>query len=126
MKKTLITLVLCLFTTLTFAQVWAAATTLTVGIRDNVYSKFTWGETRNLSEKILIKLDDRDVIVYTEEIQFYQTLNPEYNTEDGRGSYWFAVDQKMKRCKVYLYGEGADILIIEYDDACIMYGLYYK
>lgn len=126
MKKILITLVLCLITTLSFAQVWAVATNLTIGIRDNVYSKFTWGETKKLSEKILVKLDDRDVIVYTEELQFYQTLNPEYNTEDGNGSYWFAVDEERKRCKVYLYGKGADILIIEYDDVCIMYGLYYK
>jgi hypothetical protein len=126
MKKTLITLVLCLLTSLTFAQTWAAAVNLTIGIRDNEYSKFAWGETKPVSDKLLIKLEGSDVIVYTEEIQFYQTLNPEYKTDDGNGSYWYAVDEEMKRCKVYLYYRNGNVLMIEYDDVCIIYGIIYR
>jgi len=126
MKKTLITLVLCLLTSLTFAQTWAAAVNLTIGIRDYEYSKFAWGETKPVSDKLLIKLEGSDVIVYTEEIQFYQTLNPEYKTDDGNGSYWYAVDEEMKRCKVYLYYRNGNVLMIEYDDVCIIYGIIYR
>ena len=126
MKKTLITLVLCLLTSLTFAQTWAAAVNLTIGIRDNEYSKFAWGETKPVTDKLLIKLDGSDVIVYTEEIQFYQTLKPEYKTDDGNGSYWYAIDEERKRCKVYLYYKEGNLLMIEYDDVCIIYGIIYK
>ena len=103
MKKTLLTLVAVLLTTITFAQTWAKAVSLTIGIRDNNYSKFTWGETRPVDSNLLIKLEGDDVVVYTEEIQFYQTLNPEYKTDDGNGSYWYAIDEERKRCKLYLY-----------------------
>lgn len=125
MKKTLITLVLCLLTSLTFAQTWAVAVNLTIGIRDNEYSKFTWGETKPVTDKLLIKMEDDDVIVYTDEIQFYQTLKPEYFTEDGNGSYWYAIDEERKRCKVYLYYKNGNVLMIEYDDVCIIYGIIY-
>lgn len=126
MKKTLLTLVLVLLTTITFAQTWAYAVSLTIGIRDDKYSKFTWGETRPTDSNLLVKLDGNDVVVYTEEIQFYQTLKPEYKTDDGNGSYWYAVDEEMKRCKVYLFYKGGNILMIEYDDVCIIYGIIYK
>jgi len=125
MKKTLITLVLCLFTTLTFAQVWAKAVSLTIGTRDDESSKFTWGETKQLSGDILVKFDDQEVTIYTEDIQFYQTLKPEYFTEDGNGSYWFAVDEERKRCKLYMYYKGGNVIMIEYDDVCIIYGVLY-
>jgi hypothetical protein len=126
MKKTILTLVLALLTTITFAQTWAYAVSLTIGIRDNANSKFTWGETKPTDSNLLVRLEGNDVIVYTEEIQFYQTLKPEYFTEDGNGSYWYAVDEERKRCKVYLYYKGGDILMIEYDDVCIIYGIIYK
>jgi hypothetical protein len=126
MKKTLLTLVLAVWTTLLFSQTWAYAVSLTIGIRDNNYSKFTWGETKPVDSNLLIKLEGDDVVVYTEEIQFYQTLNPEYKTDDGNGSYWYAVDEEMKRCKVYLFYKGGNILMFEYDDVCIIYGITYK
>ena len=126
MKKTLLTLVLVLLTTITFAQTWAYAVSLTIGISVNNYSKFTWGETRPTDSNLLVKLDGNDVVVYTEEIQFYQTLKPEYKTDDGNGSYWYAVDEEMKRCKVYLYYKNGNLLMVEYDDVCIIYGLIYK
>jgi hypothetical protein len=126
MKKLILTLVLSLLTIISFAQTWAVAVNLTIGIRDNEYSKFTWEETRPVSDKLLIKLDGRDITVYTEEIQFYQTLNPEYKTDDGNGSYWYSIDEERKRCKVYLYYKEGNLLMIEYDDVCIIYGLIYK
>jgi hypothetical protein len=126
MKKLILTLVLSLLTIISFAQTWAVAVNLTIGIRDNEYSKFTWGETRPVSDKLLIKLDGRDITVYTEEIQFYQTLNPEYKTDDGNGSYWYSIDEERKRCKVYLYYKEGNLLMIEYDDVCIIYGLIYR
>jgi len=126
MKKLILTLSLSFLVLTIFAQTWAKAVNLTIGIRDNKYSKFTWGETRPVDDNLLIKLDDDDVIIYTEELQFYQTLKPEYFTEDGKGSYWFAVDEERKRCKVYLYYKGGNVLMIEYDDVCIIYGIIYK
>jgi hypothetical protein len=126
MKKTILTLVLALLTTITFAQTWAKAVNLTIGVRDDAHSKFAWGETRELSGDILVKFDNQEVTIYTEDIQFYQTLKPEYFTDDGNGSYWFAVDEDRKRCKIYLYYKSGNLIMIEYDDACIIYGLIYE
>jgi hypothetical protein len=125
MKKLILTLVLSLLTIISFSQVWAKAVSLTIGVRDDNYSKFTWGETKSLSGDILIKFDDQEVTIYTEDIQFYQTLKPEYLTEDGNGSYWFAVDEERKRCKLYMYYKGGNVIMIEYDDVCIIYGVLY-
>jgi len=50
---------------------------------------------------------------------------PEYETKDGKGFYWFAFDSEMKKCKFYMYNDGADIIMIEYDDVCIIYGILY-
>jgi hypothetical protein len=126
MKKIILTLSLSFLVLTIFAQTWAKAVSLTIGIRDNNYSKFTWGETRPVDDNLLIKLDGDDVIVYTEEIQFYQTLKPEYFTEDGNGSYWYAIDEERKRCKLYLYYKNGNVLMVEYDDVCIIYGITYK
>lgn len=125
MKKLILTLVLSLLTIISFSQVWARAVSLTIGVRDDAYSKFTWGETKQLSGEILVKFDNQEVTIYTEEIQFYQTLKPEYFTEDGNGSYWFAVDEERKRCKLYMYNKGGNVIMIEYDDVCIIYGIIY-
>jgi hypothetical protein len=125
MKKLILTLVLSLLTIISFSQVWAKAVSLTIGVRDDAYSKFTWGETKKLSGDILVKFDAQEITIYTEDIQFYQTLKPEYFTEDGNGSYWYAVDEDRKRCKVYLYYKGGDIVMVEYDDVCIIYGILY-
>jgi hypothetical protein len=125
MKKLILTLVLSLWAIISFPQVWAKAVSLTIGVRDDAYSKFTWGETKSLSGDILIKFDDQEVTIYTEDIQFYQTLKPEYLTEDGNGSYWFAVDEERKRCKLYMYYKGGNVIMIEYDDVCIIYGVLY-
>jgi hypothetical protein len=62
MKKTILTLVLALLTTITFAQTWAKAVSLTIGIRDNNYSKFTWGETKQITDNIPVKIDNNDNI----------------------------------------------------------------
>jgi hypothetical protein len=125
MKKLILTLVLSLWTIVSFSQVWARAVSLTIGVRDYAYSKFTWGETKKLSGDILVKFDAQEITIYTEDIQYYQTLKPEYFTEDGNGSYWYAVDEDRKRCKVYLYYKGGDIVMVEYDDVCIIYGILY-
>jgi len=125
MKKLILTLVLSLFTIISFSQSWAKAVSLTIGTRDDESSKFMWGETKQLSGDILVKFDDQEVTIYTEDIQFYQTLKPEYFTEDGNGSYWFAVDEEIKRCKLYMYYKGGNVIMIEYDDVCIIYGVLY-
>ncbi len=50
---------------------------------------------------------------------------PEY--EANGGSYWFAYDVNMKKCKFYMVesDDGTDFIMIEYDDACIIYGIIY-
>lgn len=126
MKKIFFTLILTIWTTILLSQTYAKAVNLTIGIRDDVYSKMTWGDTRRLSGDILIKFQDREILVYTEEIQFYRTLSPEHKTTEYTGSWWYAFDSSGKKCKVYLFYRGGDILMIEYDDACIIYGIIYK
>ena len=57
MKKLILTLSLSFLVLTIFAQTWAKAVNLTIGIRDNKYSKFTWGETRPVDDNLLIKLE---------------------------------------------------------------------
>jgi hypothetical protein len=127
MKKTILTLILALLTTISFSQVWADATSLAIGYRDNAGEKFTWGETKRLDADIPVKIDNNEITIFTENIQYYQTLKPEYQTEDGNGFYWYAVDSNRKRCKFYMYGgEDSNVIMIEYDDVCIIYGVIYR
>ena len=126
MKKTLITLVLAVLATISHSQITAFATTLTIGIRDSEDEKFTWGETQEITEYIPVKIEGKDITIYTEDVQIYQTLMPEYKTNDGKGSYWLAVDDNFKRCKFYMYGDGSNALMIEYEDVCIIYGVVWQ
>lgn len=122
MKKTLLTLVLAVWTTITFSQTLYS---LTIGVRDDQNSKFTWGETKMLKTPIKVKFNNNDITIYTEEIQYYQTLMPEY--EANGGSYWLAYDVNMKKCKFYMVksDDGTNFIMIEYDDVCIIYGIIY-
>ena len=122
MKKTLLTLVLAVWTTIVFSQTLYS---LTIGVRDDQNSKFTWGETKMLKTPIKVKFNNNDITIYTEEIQYYQTLMPEY--EANGGSYWLAYDVNMKKCKFYMVKseDGTNFIMIEYDDVCIIYGIIY-
>ena len=122
MKKTLLTLVLAVWTTITFSQTLYS---LTVGVRNNSSEKFNWGETKMLETPISVKFNNNDITIYTEDIQYYQTLMPEH--EANGGSYWFAYDVNMKKCKFYMVKseDGTNFIMIEYDDVCIIYGIIY-
>ena len=121
MKKTLLTLVLAVWATITFSQTLYS---LTVGIRENSSKNFYWGETRMLKSVIPIKFDGKDITIYTEEMQYYQTLMPEYEVDGG--SYWYAYDVNMKKCKFYMVEvDGTNFVMIEYDDTCLVYGIDY-
>jgi hypothetical protein len=123
--KPLFFLLFLLTSLVSSSQVFAHALNLTIGVRDNSYQKFTWGETRNLEKPILISFNEQDIKIYTEEIQYYQTFKPEHFTEEKDASYWNAVDSNMKRCQFYMYNTG-DVIMILYDDVCIIYGVLYK
>ena len=60
MKKTLLTLVAVLLTTITFSQTLYS---LTVGVRDNSSEDFYWGETRMLKTEIPIKFNGNDITI---------------------------------------------------------------
>jgi hypothetical protein len=121
MKKTLFTLVLCLLTTITFSQ---KLFSLTIGLRDDSSQEFVWGETQRIETPISVEFDGKDIRIHTEKAQYYQTLMPEYETSGG--SYWLAYDIDMKKCKFYMVeSDGTDFIMIEYDDACIIYGIKY-
>jgi len=121
MKKTLITLVLCLLTTLTFSQTLYS---LTLGVRNDSSEPFTWGETRQLKSRIPIKFNDNDITIYTEDMQYYQTMMPEHPLDGG--SFWYAYDVNMKKCKFYMVVvDEENFIMIEYDDTCIVYGIDY-
>jgi hypothetical protein len=122
MKKTILTLVLALWATITFSQY---AYSLSIGVRDNSNEKFTWGETRIMEKKIPVRFEGKDITIYTEETQYYQTLMPEYEIDGG--SYWLAYDVNMKKCKFFMVQiDGSNYIMIEYDDVCIVYGVKYN
>jgi hypothetical protein len=125
MKKLLTTLLLSVWSLIALSQSDTRAFSLTIGIRDNIYQEFTWGETQILQETIPIKFNGKDITIYTEDIQYYQTLMPEYKTNGG--SYWFAYDVNMKKCKFYMVeSKGTNFVMVEYDDVCIIYGVVYE
>jgi hypothetical protein len=122
MKKSILTLVLALLTTVTFSQY---AFSLTIGVRENSDERFTFGKTKIMESNIPIKFDGKDITIYTEDIQYYQTLMPEYETENG--TYWLAYDVNMKKCKFYMVNsDEQNFIMIEYDDVCIIYGVNYE
>ena len=121
MKKTILTLILALLTTISFSQ---SVFSLTIGVRDNSDEVFTWGDTEMLKSTIPVKFDGKDITIYTEKTQYYQTLMPEYEVDGG--SYWFAYDVNMKKCKFYMVeSDGTNFIMIEYEDTCIIYGINY-
>jgi hypothetical protein len=122
MKKSILTLVLALLTTVTFSQY---AFSLTIGVRENSDERFTFGKTKIMESNIPIKFDGKDITIYTEDTQYYQTLMPEYETENG--TYWLAYDVNMKKCKFYmLNSDEQNLIMIEYEDVCIIYGVNYE
>jgi hypothetical protein len=122
MKKSILTLVLALLTTVTFSQY---AFSLTIGVRENSDERFTFGKTKIMESNIPIKFDGKDITIYTEDTQYYQTLMPEYETENG--TYWLAYDVNMKKCKFYMVNsDEQNFIMIEYDDVCIIYGVNYE
>jgi hypothetical protein len=122
MKKTILTLVLAVWATITFSQY---AYSLSIGIRNNASEEFTWGENRIMEKKIPVRFEGKDITIYTEETQYYQTLMPEYEVDGG--SYWFAYDVNMKKCKFFMVEiDGYNYVMIEYDDVCIVYGVNYN
>jgi hypothetical protein len=122
MKKTILTLFLAVWTTITFSQY---VFSLTIGVRDNSDEVFAWGETKIMDSSIPVKFDGKDITIYTNKTQYYQTLMPEYEVDGG--SYWFAYDANMKKCKFYMVEvDGDNFIMIEYDDVCIVYGVNYN
>jgi hypothetical protein len=98
---------------------------LTIGVRDNSDEVFAWGGTKIMDSSIPVKFDGKDITIYTNKTQYYQTLMPEYEVDGG--SYWFAYDSNMKKCKFYMVEvDGGNFIMIEYDDVCIVYGVNYN
>jgi len=125
MKKLLTTLLLTVWSLIALSQTDAYAFSLTIGVRDNSYQSFTWGETKLLEKNIPIEFENKDITIYTEDIQYYQTLMPEYKIDGG--SYWFAYDVNMKKCKFYMVeSNGTNFVMVEYDDVCVIYGVSYE
>ena len=125
MKNLITTLQLLLLSVISYSQVYADAIVVTIGFRDNIYDEFTWDEDRILTEKLEVVIDGKDIIIYTEDVQFYQTLLPEYEAGEN-GTYWRAFDKDMKKCKIYLFSGVKNSLAIEYNDACIIYGIEFR
>ena len=63
MKKLLLFLSLIILNLSTFSQVKASAVSLTIGMRDNSFQKYTWGETKFLENPILVVFKGKDVTV---------------------------------------------------------------
>jgi hypothetical protein len=103
MKKILITFLLLLTTFLTFGQTpyYMRGKSFQIGEKDTT-GKITWDTTTTITDcDILIKLDDKQLTVYSKTIQQYQVINFDGKMESG-ASKWYCSDKNGKTCNIYL------------------------
>ena len=102
MKKILITFLLLFTTFLTFGQnpYYMRGKSFQIGEKDTS-GKITWDSTIISDCDILIKLDDKQVTVYSKVTQQYQVISYDGKMESG-ASRWYCSDKNGKTCNIYL------------------------
>jgi len=128
MKKVLSTLLLTLTLLVGYAQdvVYARATTLNIGVKNNWTGEFEWAGPQVTENGVTIKIESSQVTINSQSPQRYTIYSDSENVEvDGSAVYWYAYDLKGQRCRLYLIENevGDDFLAIEYNDFAWIYSL---
>ncbi len=128
MKKVLSTLLLTLTLLVGYAQdvVYARATTLNIGVKNNWTGEFEWAGPQVTENGVTIKIESSQVTINSQSPQRYTIYSDSENVEvDGSAVYWYAYDLTGQRCRLYLIENevGDDFLAIEYNDFAWIYSL---
>jgi len=120
MKKLFLTFVLILTTLISFAQdkpYYMRADTFELGSKDSS-GNIVWDESTIKSCEILIKLEEKEAVIYSSIRQTYHVIS--YNGKEDGISKWYCSDDRGKTCNIYLSSSknnpGKLALIIEFSD----------
>ena len=120
MKKLFLILSFTLTTLFSFAQdnpYYMRADTFEVGFKDSS-DNILWDESTIKPCDILIKLDDKEAVIYSNIKQVYQVIS--YDGREDGISRWYCSDDGGTTCHIYLLGSednpGKLILIVEFND----------
>jgi hypothetical protein len=124
MKKILL-LILLFFSTISLSQsspFYLRAESFKAG-KKNYKNEVVWDESTYLNCDILIKLDDKQVSIFSNEKQVYRVINLVHQSTTS--SQWYCVDTRGNYCNIYLIflknQPGKLTLAIEYNDYCWFY-----
>jgi hypothetical protein len=128
MKKIIATLLLTLSLMVGYAQsaVYARATTLNVGVKNNWTGEFEWMGPQVTEGEVTVKIEPTVISINSQTPQHYTIYSNSENVEiEGSAVYWYAYDSTGQRCRLYLIENevGDDFLAIEYNDFAWIYGL---
>ena len=120
MKKLFLILAFTLTTLFSFAQdkpFYMRAETFELGSKDSS-GNIVWDESTIKSCDILIKLENKEAVIYSSTRQIYHVISYE-GKEDGI-SKWYCSDDKGRYCNIYLSDSknnpGKLALIVEFSD----------
>ena len=128
MKKLLTTLLLSLTLLVAYAQnaVYARATTLNIGVKNNWTGEFEWTGPQVTENGVTIMIEKTAITINSQSPQHYTIYSDSENVEvEGSAVYWYAYDLTGQRCRLYLIENevGDDFLAIEYNDFAWIYSL---
>jgi hypothetical protein len=128
MKKVLSTLFLTLTLLVGYAQnaVYARATTLNIGVKNNWTGEFEWVGPQVTENGVTIMIEKTAITINSQSPQHYTIYSDSENVEvEGSAVYWYAYDLTGQRCRLYLIENevGDDFLAIEYNDFAWIYSL---
>lgn len=128
MKKVLSTLFLTLTLLVGYSQnaVYARATTLNIGVKNNWTGEFEWAGPQVTENGVTIMIEPSQVTINSQSPQRYTIYSDSENVEvEGSAVYWYAYDLTGQRCRLYLIENevGDDFLAIEYNDFAWIYSL---
>jgi len=128
MKKVLSTLFLTLTLLVGYAQnaVYARATTLNIGVKNNWTGEFEWAGPQVTENGVTVKIEKTAITINSQSPQHYTIYSDSENVEvEGSAVYWYAYDLTGQRCRLYLIENevGDDFLAIEYNDFAWIYSL---
>lgn len=120
MKKLFLTFVLVLTTLISFAQdkpYYMRADTFELGSKDSS-GNIVWDESTIKSCDILIKLEEKEAVIYSKTKQIYHVIY--YSGKEDDISKWYCSDDNGRTCNIYLFGikdkPGKLALIVEFSD----------
>jgi hypothetical protein len=120
MKKLFLILAFTLTTLFSFAQdkpYYMRADTFELGSKDSS-GNIVWNESTIKSCDILIKLEEKEAVIYSSYKQIYHVIS--FNGKEDGISKWYCSDDRGNTCNLYLSASknnpGKLALIIEFSD----------